>query len=246
MLYRSFFLVAAAAIVVFPGASGAQNKDDKTECRIIYVPTEQEVVEKMLDMADVNGDLMKILKAANQIIKIHNRASGEKNPLLTGDDLLAGKSKFLAEDTKKLVAGLAKKADIVYDLGCGDGRIPCTAAKKYGAKGVGVDIDPARIKDCMGTMKKFGVTKEQVDIRQGDALKVKDLEKATVITFYMLPEFMEKLEPQVLKRCKPGTRLVAHDYWFPNIKADHVIEFQGPSRPHTLYLWTVRAKDDKK
>jgi hypothetical protein len=84
-----------------------------------------------------------------------------------------------------------------------------------------------------------------VDIRQGDALKVKDLEKATVIAFYMLPEFMEKLEPQVLKRLKPGTRLVAHDYWFPNIKADHVVEFQGPSREHTLYLWTVRAPKDK-
>src|SRR5216117_1382583 len=107
--------------------------EEKVPCRIVYVPSEQHVVEKMLEMAKV------------------------------------------------------KKDDIVFDLGCGDGRIVCTAAKKYGAKGVGVDIDPDRIRDCMATMKKFGVTKEQVEIRQGDALKVKDLERATVIALYMLP-----------------------------------------------------------
>src|SRR5438105_5395274 len=135
MSMRFIVGLLVAGIVCFPFATGAQEKDkskdkDKEEkftCRIIYVPTSQEVVDKMLDMAKV------------------------------------------------------KKDDIVFDLGCGDGRIVCSAAKKYGAKGVGVDIDPARIKDCMETMTKFGVTKEQVDIRQGDALKVKDLERATVL-----------------------------------------------------------------
>ena len=101
-----------------PFVAHGQNPDDKVTCRIIYVPTEQTVVEKMLDMAKVT------------------------------------------------------KTDVVFDLGCGDGRIVCTAAKKFGAKGVGVDIDPDRIKDSLDTMKKFGVTKEHVDIRQGDALKV--------------------------------------------------------------------------
>src|ERR1700730_11823029 len=96
-----------------------QDIDQDFKCRIIYVPTEEVVVDKMLDMAKV------------------------------------------------------KKDDLVYDLGCGDGRIVCMAAKKFGARGVGVDIDPARIKDCLETMKKYGVTKEQVDIRQGDALRVK-------------------------------------------------------------------------
>jgi ubiquinone/menaquinone biosynthesis C-methylase UbiE len=147
-----------------------KDKEDKFTCRIIYVPTDQAVVDKMLDMAKVT------------------------------------------------------KGDIVFDLGCGDGRIVCSAAKKYGARGVGVDIDPARIKDCKETMRKFGVTKEQVDIRQGDALKVKDLERATVLMLYMLPEFMEKLEPQ-LKRLKPGTRIVAHDYKFPNTEPDRVFKF---------------------
>src|SRR3954453_18034641 len=122
-------------LVLVPLSALAQNADDQVECRIIYVPTPQVVVEKILAMA-----------------KLTNK-------------------------------------DIVYDLGCGDGRIVCTAAKKYGARGVGVDIDPDRIKDSMETMKKFGVTRDQVDIRKGDALKVKDLEKATVFAFYMLPEF---------------------------------------------------------
>ena len=184
-----------AAVLLLPLAALGQDKDkpkDKEEkfpCRIIYVPTSQAVVDKMLEMAKV------------------------------------------------------KKDDIVFDLGCGDGRIVCTAAKKYGAKGVGVDIDPARIKDCMETMKKFGVTKELVDIRQGDALKVKDLERATVIMLYMLPEFMEKLEPQ-LKRLKPGTRVVAHDYPFPKTEPDQVVEFAtGPNeRPRFLYMWTIREK----
>jgi precorrin-6B methylase 2 len=179
-------LPSAVLAMLLPFAAFAQSSDDKITCRIIYVPTPQVVVDKMLDLVKVTKD------------------------------------------------------DIVYDLGCGDGRIVCTAAKKYGAKGVGVDIDPARIKDCADTMAKFGVTAEQVEIRQGDALKVKDLERASVIVFYMLPEFMEKLEPQVLKRLKPGTRLVAHDYPLPNMKADQMIEFEGPDRSHTLYVWTVR------
>jgi cyclopropane fatty-acyl-phospholipid synthase-like methyltransferase len=164
-----------------------QDPGDKVTCRIIYVPTPEPVVDKMLDMA-----------------KVTNK-------------------------------------DKVYDLGCGDGRIVARAAKNLGAKGVGVDIDPARIKDSMETLKKYQVEK-MVEIRQGDALKVKDLETATVIMLYMLPEFMEKLEPQVLKKLKPGARIVAHDYPFPNWKADQVVEFKGPDREHTLYMWTVKEK----
>jgi len=191
---RLLVLGFLVCLVFLPGQMPVRGDDDdqeKIECRIIYVPTPQEVVEKMLDMAKV------------------------------------------------------KKGDVVYDLGCGDGRIVCTAAKKYEAKGVGVDIDPARIKDCMESMKKFEVTDKHVEFRQGNALKVKDLAKASVVTFYMLPEFMEKLEPQ-LKTLKAGTRLVAHDYPFPNLKADEVIDFKGPSRTHTLYLWVLKGDKSEK
>ena len=180
-------LLCLGIVLATQSSAQDQKKEDEFTCRIIYVPTPQTVVEKMLDMAKVT------------------------------------------------------KNDVVFDLGCGDGRVVCTAAKKFGAKGVGVDIDPARIKDCMETMKKFEVTKEQVDIRQGDALKVKDLERASVIILYMLPEFMEKLEKQ-LSRLKPGTRIVAHDYPFPNVKPDQVVEFKGPDREHTLYSWVLKAK----
>src|ERR1022692_308065 len=156
----------------------AQDQENKEPCKILYVPTEQVVVEKMLEMAKV------------------------------------------------------KKDDMVFDLGCGDGRIVVTAAKKYGCKGVGIDIDPKRIKDSFATMKKAGVSKDFVEFREGDALKVKDLEKANVIMLYMLAEFMEKLEPQIKTRLKPGTRIVAHDYPFPNIEPDQVVEFEtGGSRP---------------
>ena len=163
----------------------AQSKDDKVTCQIIYVPTPQPVVDKMLDMAKV---------------------------------------------TEK---------DKVFDLGCGDGRVVATAAKKYGAKGVGVDIDPERIKDSLATLKKMDVEK-LVEIRQGDALKVKDLEDATVVMLYMLDEFMGKLELIAKKRLPKGARIVAHDFKFPNWKPDQVVEFQGPDRSHTLYMWTVK------
>jgi tRNA A58 N-methylase Trm61 len=177
-------ILAALGLALLPITA-----QEKVPCRIVYVPTEQVVVEKMLQMAKV------------------------------------------------------QKSDVVFDLGCGDGRIVVSAAKKYGAKGVGVDIDPDRIKDSLATMEKAGVTKELVDIRQGDALKVKDLERATVIMLYMLPEFMEKLEPQMKSRLKPGTRIVAHDYPFPNMEPDQVVEFDtGGTRPKFLYMWTIREK----
>jgi precorrin-6B methylase 2 len=142
---------------------------------------------------------------------------------------------------KMLDLARVTRDDIVYDLGCGDGRIVCAAAKKFGASGVGIDIDPARIKDCAKTMKNLGVTADQVEIRQGDALKVKDLERADVVLLYMLPEFMEKLEPQVMKRLRVGTRIVAHDYPFPNLTADQMVEMDGPDGSHTLFVWTVKA-----
>jgi ubiquinone/menaquinone biosynthesis C-methylase UbiE len=164
------------------------DKDDKVTCQIIYVPTEVEVVEKMLDMAKVG------------------------------------------------------KKDIVYDLGCGDGRIVAIAAKKFGARGVGVDIDPDRIKDSHETLKKYKVEK-LVEIRQGDALKVKDLNKATVVMLYMLQPFMDKLESIAQKTLKPGTRLVAHDFPFPNWKPEQTVNFKGPNREHRLYLYVVKAKD---
>jgi SAM-dependent methyltransferase len=133
------------------------------------------------------------------------------------------------------------KKDVVFDLGCGDGRIVAMAAKKFGTKGVGIDLNPVRIKESLETVKKYGVEK-LVDIRQGDALKVKDFDRATVVMLYMLPEFMNWLEPIAKKKLKPGARIVSHDYkWDSTWAPDQTIEFKGPERTHTLYLWVVKA-----
>jgi SAM-dependent methyltransferase len=135
-----------------------------------------------------------------------------------------------------------KKGDVVYDLGCGDGRVVAIAAKKFGTRGVGVDLNPVRIKEAQETLKKYKVEK-LVEIRQGDALKVKDLDKATVVALYMLPEFMNWLEPIAKKSLKPGTRIVSHDYkWDSDWQPEQTIEFKGPERVHILYLWTVPEK----
>jgi len=135
-----------------------------------------------------------------------------------------------------------KKGDVVYDLGCGDGRVVAIAAKKFGTRGVGIDLNPVRIKEAHETVKKYKVEK-LVEIRQGDALKVKDFHKATVVALYMLPEFMNWLEPIAKKTLKPGTRIVSHDYkWDSDWQPEQTIEFKGPERTHILYLWTVPDK----
>ncbi len=146
---------------------------------------------------------------------------------------------------KMLDMAKVKKMDVVFDLGCGDGRIVAIAAKKFGCKGVGIDLNPERIKDSHETIKKYGVAK-LVDIRQGNALKVKDFNRASVVMLYMLPDFMNLLEPIAKKTLKPGTRIVSHDYkWEGDWVPDVTIEFKGPDRTHILYMWTVKANKDK-
>jgi SAM-dependent methyltransferase len=140
--------------------------------------------------------------------------------------------------------------EVVYDLGCGDGRIVALAAKKFGCRGVGVDLNPERIRECMDTIKKYEVEgfveKGMLEYRLGDALKVCDFEKATVVMLYMLPQFMDKLEPIARAKLKPGSRIVAHDFrwaskdWEPD--PGGTVRFKGPTREHTLYLWTVKER----
>jgi SAM-dependent methyltransferase len=188
-------LVVVLALVLVgsaPALRGGKGDKDKEGYDPIYVPTPQNAVEKMLDMAKV---------------------------------------------TKK---------DVVFDLGCGDGRIVATAAKKFGARGVGIDLNPVRIKEAKETIKKFGVEK-LVELREANALKVKDLDKATVICLYMLTPFMEKLAPQVKAKLKPGSRIVAHDFPFPGWEADQTVEFEGiddngNKRELRLYLYTIKGK----
>jgi uncharacterized protein (TIGR03000 family) len=135
------------------------------------------------------------------------------------------------------------KDDVVYDLGCGDGRIVVAAAKLYGTRGVGIDIDPERVAEALVNAKKEKV-EQLVEIRQGDALKVPDLSRATVVTLYMLPEFNAKLAPILKQRLKPGTRVVAHDYALPDWKPLRVVTVDL-ERQHTIYLWKIASPESK-
>lgn len=181
--------IAIAGLVFEPSiawAQAAQKFNDEGKKIVPYVPTPQEVVERMLELAQV------------------------------------------------------KKGDVVYDLGSGDGRIVVTAAKKYGVKAVGFEIDPERIKESAENIKKAGVG-DLVEIRQQD-IRTVDLSPATVLTMYLLPEVNLMVRPNIWKEMKPGSRVVSHDFdmgdWKP-LKTEHIKD--GSSWDHTLYLWHVEA-----
>jgi SAM-dependent methyltransferase len=131
--------------------------------------------------------------------------------------------------------------DVVYDLGCGDGRIVIAAAKKYGARGVGVDIDPQRIAESTANAKVAGVT-DRVTFKLQDALTT-DVSEATVVTLYLLSSSNLKLRPILTKQLKPGARIVAHNFsmgdWTPET-VDTFTDSAGSAR--TLYLWKADGK----
>ena len=146
---------------------------------------------------------------------------------------------------RMLKVAKVKKTDVVYDLGCGDGRIVVTAAKKYGSKGVGFDIDPARLKESRANVKKNKVGK-LVQIKNENIFKT-DLRKASVITLYLLPSLNKRLVPQ-LNKMKPGSRIVSHEYDIAGIKPVKTIHMKSreDGAEHTIYLWIVPLKKTKK
>jgi len=154
---------------------------------VIFVPTPQDVVDKMLELAEVTKD------------------------------------------------------DLIYDLGCGDGRIVVTVAKKFGCKAIGYDIDPNRVKESLENVAKNNVG-HLVTIEQKDIFTL-DLSKANVITLYLLPELNVKLIPQ-LEKLKPGSRIVSHDFSMEGVKPDKVVTITSDKDEyeHTVYLWTVPLK----
>jgi len=186
-----FSLIGLASLLAVLTALGPAQGDDKEDRRpdVVFVPTPQEVVDKMLELAEV------------------------------------------------------KKDDIVYDLGCGDGRIPVTAAKKYGCKAWGFDIDPNRINDSLENVKKNKV-ENLVTIEKKDIFTL-DLSKASVITLYLLPDLNVKLIPQ-LEKLKPGSRIVSHDFDMRGVKPKKVIEVEtNDGRKKTVYLWTVPLEKER-
>jgi hypothetical protein len=126
------------------------------------------------------------------------------------------------------------KGDVLYDLGSGDGRIPVTAAKQYGIRAYGIDIDPQRIQEATENAKKNGVT-NLVQFRREDLFKT-NFKEATVVTLYLLPDLNVKLRPRLLAELKPGTRIVSHQFDMGTWKPDKKVEL-SPGR--TIYLWTI-------
>lgn len=128
-----------------------------------------------------------------------------------------------------------KPNDTVYDLGCGDGIIVATAAQKYGAQAVGIDIDPQRVKEAKERAQKMGVS-DKVEIRQGDLFEA-DISEASVVTLYLLQSLNIKLMPKLKKELKPGSRVVSQSFsmgeeWPP----DKTVQVDG----RNVYLWVIK------
>jgi SAM-dependent methyltransferase len=187
---RVWLLAASIAGLLLPhplAGQAPQAKRPDAQQLAPYVPTPQEVVDRMLQIAEV------------------------------------------------------KKGDVVYDLGCGDGRIPITAAKIYGARGVGVDIDPQRIAESNANAKAAGVT-HLVTFKLQDAMKT-DLSEATVVTLYLLSSSNLKLRPILTRQLKPGARIVAHNFSMGDWEPDKVDSFTDTANSRrTLYLWKADGK----
>jgi predicted O-methyltransferase YrrM len=127
------------------------------------------------------------------------------------------------------------KDDVLYDLGSGDGRIPIAAAKKGIARGVGIDINPERVKEANENLREAGVG-DRVKFVNADLFET-DLSDATVITLYLLPALNLKLLPKLLKEVKPGTRVVSHAFDMGDWKPERTLDVGGRS----VYFWTIPA-----
>ena len=143
---------------------------------------------------------------------------------------------------RMLAVAAVTKDDVVYDLGSGDGRIPISAAKTYGARGVGLDINPDRITDSRANAKKDGV-EQLVEFREQDVMTA-DFSEATVVTLYLLASANAQLRPILTKQVRPGTRIVSHAFSMgPTWPADTVDQFKtGTGDEITIYLWKFDGK----
>ena len=146
---------------------------------------------------------------------------------------------------RMLTVAEVTSTDVVYDLGSGDGRIVITAAKSYGARGIGIDIDPERISEARANARRAGVT-HLTEFREGDALQA-DVSPATVVTLYLVSSANLQLRPLLTRQLRPGARIVSHAFamgdWAP-AKTDRFKDSNGDER--VIYLWradgTIRGQ----
>ena len=140
---------------------------------------------------------------------------------------------LIVEELLKM-AGVNRN-DVIYDLGCGDGRFVITAAKKYGARGVGIDIDPERIKESNQNARIAGVL-DKVKFIEGDLFET-DFREATVVALYLLPDLNMQLRPTLLKDLKPGTRVVSYEFDMYDWQPDKM----GRLGRNKYYSWVIPA-----
>jgi hypothetical protein len=160
-------------------------------------------------------------------------------PALRSPDVVYVPTPQAVVDRMLAIAKVNSK-DVLYDLGSGDGRIPITAAQKFGIRATGIDINPQRIKEANTNAQTAGVT-DRVRFLNQDLFQSK-FSDATVVTLYLLPELNVKIRPQLLSQLKPGTRIVSHAFdmgdWKPDRTEQVQVEGGGTS---TIYFWTVPA-----
>jgi precorrin-6B methylase 2 len=131
--------------------------------------------------------------------------------------------------------------DVVWDIGCGDGRMVITAVKKFGAKkGVGIDINPDLIATCKSSAKKEGVA-DRVEFKVGDALKLTDVSEATVVLLYLGEDLNLRLRPVLQKTLKPGARLVSNRFLMGDWKPDQSTSVEGYD--YEIHLWKIKGKE---
>ncbi len=171
-------------------------------------------------------------QAETEVQSPQPQAQVQSPPLREPDVVYVPTSPEAVEEMLKLAK--VTKNDVLYDLGSGDGRIPVTAAQKFGTRGVGIDINPERIREANANAQKAGVT-DLVEFRQEDLFQA-DFSKATVVTLYLLPELNVKLRPELFRQLKPGTRIVSHDFDMGEWKPERVVQTSDGS---TIYLWTI-------
>jgi hypothetical protein len=148
----------------------------------------------------------------------------------------------VVEEMLKL--GKVNSKDVVYDIGCGDGRMVIMGVKKGAKRGVGIDIDPDLIKLCKENAKKAGVS-DKVEFRNEDALKIKDLSEATLVLLYVGEDFGAKLGPVLKKTLKPGARIVSHRFplgdWKPDVEKEITAKNNyDDDEDYKLLLWTIK------
>jgi cyclopropane fatty-acyl-phospholipid synthase-like methyltransferase len=131
------------------------------------------------------------------------------------------------------------KDDILYDLGSGDGRVIITAAQQFGTRGVGIDIDPNRIREANENAQQAGVS-DRVVFRQQDLFET-DFSEATVVIVYLLPHLNIRIRPELFRQLKPGTRVVSHDFDMGEWQPNRIMQIQKPEES-TLYYWVIGSQ----